>query len=95
MSIKDFGSKKILDPKNILGPKKCRYKNFWVQIILGQIIYFELQKFGFEELRIQKSYWINKMLGPKKFWGGGGKTVGTSSLDYRKPTYQILASYYA
>ena len=26
---------------------------------------------------------------------GGVKTVGTSSLEYRKPTYQILASYYA
>ena len=40
------------------------------------------------------------MLDPKHFWvkkfgGGGVKTVGTSSLDYRKPTYQILASYYA
>ena len=27
--------------------------------------------------------------------GGGVKTVATSSLNYRKPTYQILASYYA
>ena len=44
---------------------------------------------------------VQFFFGPTKFWVqkkiGGGRviTVGPSCLDYEKPTYQILASYYA
>ena len=43
----------------------------------------------------EKNIWFQNIFGSKKFGGGGVKTVVTSSLDYGKHTYQILASYYA
>ena len=75
--------------------KKFRVpKKNWVQ-----------NKFGSKEMgpkkfwikkNLVKKIWFQNIFGSKKIWRGGGvKTVGTSSLDYRKPTYQILASYYA
>jgi len=75
-------SKKILGPENIFGQKDWVPKKFWIKKEFGQL-----------KIRF-KNFGSKTLLGQKNL-KGGVKTVGTSSLDYRKPTYQILASYYA
>ena len=67
----------------------CPRKNFGSKTNFGSKNDFGSKKNLSKKNSVPKHFWV------KKFGGGGATTVGTSSLDYRKPTYQILTSYYA
>ena len=72
---KNFGSRKSFCQKNWV-PKK-----FWIKKEFGQ-------KKNLSKKNSVQKFWIQNIFGSKKF-GVGVKTVGTSSLDYGKPTSDL------
>ena len=98
--VQKFSVKKFWSRKNFSLKKRwVKKKNLRSKNNLGSWK-FRVQKLCWVKINFCSiKFWIQKILGPTKFWVlknslWGVETLASSCLDNMKPTYQILASYH-